>query len=465
MAITFFRKKSISDITESATEDEGLKRSLSATDLIMLGVGGTIGAGIFVLTGQAAANHAGPAIILSFVLAGIAAGLAAYCYAELASMIPAAGSAYTYAYVSFGELVAWMIGWLLILELSFGAAAVAIGWSGYVKSFLAGFGFEMPAMWASSMFVDEGGGFNILAALNILAVSAILYRGMKVSSVVNSIIVVVKVAVILMFVFAAGAYVDPAHYEPFMPFGFSGAVTGAAVVFFAYLGFDIVATTAQEAKNPQRDMAKGILGSLAICTVLYLAVAAVLVGVIPYAELNVAAPIAKALDHLNLSQLSPYIKIGAIAGLTTAIMGLLIGQNRIFYAMGRDGLLPKWTASVHKRFHSPHKTTAAVAVLVALMSGLLPIHALAELVSIGTLFAFTIVCGGVFWLRYKQPNQARGFKAPFFPYLPIAGVLVNIYLMIGLPFITWTYFLIWSGIGLVVYFAYSARHSKLNRKA
>lgn len=456
MAVSrFFRRKSIDP---TAPENEsGLKRTLSAFDLTLLGVGGIIGAGIFVLTGQAAALHAGPAIMLSFVLAGIACALAAYCYSELASMIPVAGSAYTYAYVAFGEIVAWIIGWALILEFSLGAATIAIGWSGYLVSFLDMFGIYIPHNLSTAFTVDKDGGINLPAGIIVLLLSAFLARGIKVSSILNMIVVVIKVAVILLFVLAAAGYIETSNYKPFMPFGFDGVVTGAAVVFFSYIGFDVVATLAQETKNPQRDVPRGIMGSLGICTALYLAVAVVLVGVVSYTELNVPAPIATALDHINMGILSPVIKFGAIAGLTTAMMGLLLGQIRIFYAMGRDRLLPVWTSRINTKTGTPVATTWAVGTIVALIASLSPISKVAELVSIGTLFAFTVVCGGVLLLRYTQPHTPRLFRVPFSPVLPALGMLANLYLMIGLPAITWVYFAVWGVVGLLVYFIYSSR--------
>jgi basic amino acid/polyamine antiporter, APA family len=455
-----FRRKSLDN--NGSDNESGLKRSLSSLDLILLGVGSIIGAGIFVLTGQAAAMHSGPAILVSFILAGITCGLAAYCYSELASMIPLAGSAYTYSYVAFGEIVAWMIGWALILEFSLGAATVAIGWSGYLVSFLESLGIFIPPSLASAFSTHDHGVINLPATLVVLALTWVLARGIKMSSILNIIIVAIKVTVILVFVAAGAGYIKPEYYQPFMPFGFNGVVTGAAVIFFAYIGFDVVATLAQETKNPQKDVPRGILGSLGVCTALYLAVAAVLVGVIPYTELNVAAPIATALDYIKLGILSPIIKVGAIAGLTTALMGLLLGQNRIFYAMGRDGLLPTWAGKIHERNGTPYITTWVVGIFVALIAGLSPINKVSELVSIGTLFAFTIVCGGVLVLRYTQPDRPRLFRVPFSPLLPVLGMAANVYLMIGLPKITWIYFISWGIMGLLIYVLYSRKNSMLH---
>lgn len=458
MATTrFLRRKTIEFHTENG---DGLKRSLSAKDLILIGVGSIIGAGIFVLTGQAAAIHSGPAILLSFVLAGAACAIAAYCYSELASMIPIAGSAYSYSYVAFGEIIAWLMGWALVLEFSLGSALVAIGWSGYLTSFIEqSLHIQLSPFWTSAFTVHENGGINLPAALILLALSWVLYRGMKVSTILNTIIVAIKVSVILLFVGAGAGFINVQNYTPFMPFGFNGVISGAAMIFFAYIGFDVIATLAQETKNPQEDVPKGILGSLLVCTVLYIAVAAVLVGVISYTELNVPAPIATALDHINLGYLSPIIKLGAIAGLTTAMLGLMLGQNRVFYAMGRDHLLPTWTAKIHPVHGTPHYVTWVVGTIVAIIASLSPIHRISELVSIGTLFAFTLVCGGVLWLRYTKPELPRVFKAPFFPILPILGIGANVYLMIGLPRATWENFLLWTLIGLVIYFTYSARRS------
>ncbi|HSL72306.1 MAG TPA: amino acid permease, partial [Longimicrobiales bacterium] len=433
-----------------------------------------IGAGIFVLTGQAAAQHAGPAIVLSFVLAGVACAFAGLCYAEFAAMIPVAGSAYTYAYATMGELLAWIIGWDLILEYSLGAATVAVGWSGYIVSFLHDLGIEFPAAWATprgTAITDAAGTvigtgiFNLPAAFIALAVTSLLVVGIRESASANATIVMVKVAVVLLFIAFGAAYVNGANYEPFIPtptgnrgeFGFGGILTGASVVFFAYIGFDAVSVAAQEAKNPQKDMPIGILTSLVICTLLYIAVSAVLTGIVPYTQLNDPAPIAVAIDATGLNWLRPFIKIGAIAGLSSVILVMVMAQPRIFYSMARDGLLPGVFKKIHPRFRTPHITTMITGVAVAITAGLFPIGQLGHMVSIGTLLAFVLVSLGVLVLRYKEPNLERPFKTPGMPVVPILGAVFCLYLMYGLPGITWLRLLIWLVIGLAIYFLYGAR--------
>ena len=459
-----------------------LRRVLGPVHLTMLGVGAIIGSGIFVLTGVVAAQNAGPALVLSMMFAGIACAFAGLCYAEFASMIPVAGSAYTYAYATLGEIFAWIIGWDLILEYSLSASTVAVGWSGLVVSLLNDFGLapspQLTAATGTSIALADGGTVtalvNVPAVFVVVAVTALLVIGIRESAGANAAIVLVKVLVLLLFIGFGAAYVQPDNWRPFIPentgtfgeFGWSGILRGAGIIFFAYIGFDAVSTAAQEARNPQRDLPIGILASLAVCTVLFIATALVLTGIIPYTRLNVPAPVALAVDETGLGWLRPLIKLGAIAGLSSVILVLLMAQPRIFMAMSRDGLLPPVFSRIHPRFRTPALTTILTGVVVAIAAGLLPIDVLSQLVAMGTLLAFAIVCGAVLVLRHTSPELPRPFRTPGSPWVPLAGVASCLYLMAGLPLATWERLVIWLAIGLTIYFVYSrSRAARVRREA
>ena len=481
-----FKTKSIEQLVGDVEHGtKALKRSLSALDLTLLGVGAIIGTGIFVLTGTAAANQAGPGIVLSYIAAGLACGFAALCYAEFASMIPIAGSAYTYAYATLGELFAWMIGWDLILEYAVGSMTVAIGWSGYMQRLLAGWGIELPVWMAAAVGSRPGAFINLPAVLIVLAITAVLVRGVRESARANAVMVAVKVAVVLFFLAAGFTYVEPANWEPFTPYGLPGVMAAAAVVFFAYIGFDAVSTTAEEAKNPQRDLPIGIIASLVVCTALYLAVALVLTGIIPvteYRSLEAAlpgmpivdaaqsnsflnAPVAYALSVIGQDWAAGLVSAGAVAGITSVLLVMLLSQPRIFFAMSRDGLLPKGVSKVHPRFGTPHITTMITGIIVAVVAGFTQIQVVGEMTSIGTLFAFVVVCAAVLILRYKRPEAHRPFRVPFGPVFPILGILSCLYLMLVLPVLTWVRFLVWLDIGMFIYWFYGKNHSPLVDKA
>jgi APA family basic amino acid/polyamine antiporter len=453
-----------------------LKRVLTARHLVLLGIGAVIGAGIFVLTGQAAAAHAGPAVVLSFVLAGFACAFAGLCYAEFASMIPVSGSAYSYSYATLGELVAWFIGWMLVLEYLFAASTVAVGWSGYMNSFLGTLGIPLPSELASAPLAYSNGALsttgaliNLPAVLIVAAISALCYVGISQSAFVNSIIVTIKVVVILLFIAFAVQYVNPDNWSPFIPdaegpgrFGWDGVVRGASIVFFAYIGFDAVSTAAQEAKNPQRDMPIGILGSLVVCTVLYILVAGVLTGLLPYSLLGTPKPVATALEaYPSLLWLKTIVEIGAIAGLSSVILVMLMGQPRIFYTMARDGLMPKLFSRVHPRFQTPYVGTVIVGVVAGALAGLLPIGVLGDLVSMGTLLAFATVCIGVLVLRSTRPDLPRPFRVPFAPFVCIAGAAACFWLFSRAFADNWQWMSAWIVFGLLIYFGYGYRNSRL----
>ncbi len=472
-----FVTKPIELLAREAEDREGLRRALGPLELAALGIGAIIGAGIFVLTGHAAAQHAGPAIVLSFILSGVACAFAGLCYAEMASMIPIAGSAYTYAYATMGEFFAWVIGWDLILEYLFGAVTVAIGWSGYVVSFLRDFGIDFPPTLSAApgTTVQLADGSQVTAVLNapavfiILVITALLVIGVKESAFVNNIIVILKLAVLGLFIAAGVGYINSANWHPFIPpntgtfgeFGARGILRGAGVIFFAYIGFDAVSTAAQEARHPQRDMPFGILGSLLICTVLYIAVALVLTGIVPYSQLNVPDPVAVGVDATGMRWLAPIVKIGAIAGLSSVILVMLLSQPRIFWSMSRDGLLPRAFAQVHPRFRTPHITILVTGVIAAVLAGVMSIHIVGELVSIGTLLAFVLVSAGVIVLRRTRPDAPRPFRCPGVPLVPILSVLTCFSQMLGLPLDTWIRLIVWMALGLVIYFMYSRYHSRI----
>jgi basic amino acid/polyamine antiporter, APA family len=491
--MSLFATKSIDELRRDAeaTHEHSLKRVLGPADLVMLGVGAIIGTGIFVLTGQAAAANAGPAIVLSMVLAGLVSALAGLCYAEFASTVPVAGSAYTYGYATLGEFVAWIIGWDLVLEYALGAATVAVGWSGYVVSFLHDLGIDFPAALSAApgTAVALANGDTVTAVFNLPAViitalvTVLLVIGIQESARVNAVIVVVKVAVVLLVIAAGIGFVNTANWSPFIPpntgtygeFGWSGVAQGAAVIFFAYIGFDAVSTAAQEARNPQKDMPKGILGSLVVCTILYVAVSAVMVGLVPYTALGVPAPMAVAIDAAKqqavgsvwfplLSVMPLLVKLGAIAGLSTVMVVMVLGQTRVFYSMSRDGLLPPWAKAVHPRFRTPYITTILTGIAVSIAAGLTPIGVLGHMVSIGTLFAFVIVSIGILALRIRRPDLDRPFKVPGVWIVAPASAFVALFLMYSLPSETWVRLLIWMALGVVVYFLYGARHSTLRKE-
>jgi basic amino acid/polyamine antiporter, APA family len=485
------RVKAVEDsIRDTEAPEHRLNKNLSALDLTVFGVGVIIGTGIFVLTGVVAKEQAGPAVAISFVVAGIVCGFAALCYAEFASTVPVAGSAYTFSYATFGEFLAWIIGWDLVLELALGAATVSVGWSGYFNQLLGDLGIPLP-----SSIAGETATVNIPAMAIALVMTGVLILGIKLSSRVTSVIVAIKIAIVLLVIVVGLFYVQAANYSPFIPpsqpgtaggsgwtapliqllagftpssFGVSGIFAGAAIVFFAFIGFDIVATAAEETKNPKRDLPRGILGSLAVCTLLYVAVSLVVVGMQHYTELSTDAPLAEAFRSVGLPFLSGLISVGALAGLTSVVMILMLGQSRVLFAMSRDSLLPPPVGKVHPKYRTPYRITIATGVVVALLGGFVPLGTLAELVNIGTLFAFVLVSIGVVILRRTRPDLPRAFRVPGVPVLPIISALACFWLMLNLPAETWLRFAVWMLLGLFVYFFYSWRHSRLapgNRRA
>jgi APA family basic amino acid/polyamine antiporter len=458
--------------TKTTTHDDhassGLKRCLSAFDLTLLGVGAIIGTGIFVLTGIAAADYAGPAVVLSFVVAGIACAFAALAYAELAASVGGCGSAYGYSYVAFGELLAWIIGWALLLEYGVAIAAVANGWSGYFQNALTALGFELPAALVNAP--SKGGVINLPATTIVLALMILLIVGVKQSARFNAAMVFVKLVTIAIFISVAAFNVDPGNWSPFMPFGWFGegadgkpvgVLAGASIVFFAYVGFDAVSTAAEEAHNPQRDLPIGIVGSLVFCTIIYIVVSGLLTGIAPYHELGVSSPVSHALQRLGYNWASGLVAAGVIAGLTTVMLVLYYGLTRIIFAMSRDGLLPSFFADIHPKTQTPVRVIILCGVIMALLAGFLPLGELAELVNIGTLSAFVMVCLGAAIMRKLRPEMHRPFVTPLGILFPILGAISCITLMVALPGVTWWRFMIWLVVGLVIYFTYSIHHSKL----
>ena len=460
--------------------EASLKRTLTARHLILLGMGAVIGAGIFVVTGQAAANHAGPAIMLSFVLAGLACAFAGLCYAEFSAMLPVSGSAYSYSYATLGEGMAWFIGWCLVLEYLFASASVAVGWSAYLISFLTTtlhlpFPDALsaaPLAWENGEFVASGKLFNLPAVAIVAAISALLYVGVTQSSAVNAVIVAIKVAVICLFVGFGAMYVDPANWTPFIPentgtfgeFGWSGVLRAASIVFFAYIGFDAVSTAAGETKDPQRNMPIGLLGSLAVCTLIYIIVCAVLTGLLTYTQLGTSKPVATALEgYANLAWLKTAVEIGAIAGLSSVILVMMMGQTRVAYTISRDGLLPPVFGKVHPKYRTPHLSTVVVGIIAAALAGLIPLNVLGELVAMGTLLAFATVCIAVLVLRYTRPELPRPFRVPLLWVVCPAGALICLGLFAMAFADHWKVFVGWTLLGLVIYFGYGIRHSKLNK--
>ena len=457
-----FRRKSM-NLMISQSQNKTLERTMGVWDLIFLGVGCVIGTGIFVVTGVVAADSAGPGIMLSFVLAGIACALAAFCYAEFSSAVPLSGSVYTYTYATLGELFAFLIGWDLMLEYILAVSAVATGWSAYFQSLIAGFNIHLPAAISSAPGVGKGGLIDLPAVLIIMCITALVSKGIKESIKFNNFMVFVKLAVILLFIVVGVFYVKPDNWTPFMPFGFSGVITGAATVFFAYIGFDVIATASEEVKNPGKTMPIGIISSLAICTALYIAVSAVLTGMIPFTELNVGAPVALALESVGHNSIAGIISVGAVMGITTVILAMIYAQVRLSFAMSRDGLLPKIMSSVNEKTKTPFKNTWLTGTIAACIAGFVDLTTLAHLVNMGTLAAFTLISIAIIVLRKKFPELKGSFRVPFVPVLPIISALLCVGLAISLPGITWIAFVIWLAIGTIVYLLYSKKHSKLNQ--
>ena len=477
-----FKKPLDSLLSEAAETGSGtLKRTLSSFNLVTMGIGAIIGAGLFSLTGLAAANNAGPAVTISFVIGAIGCAFAGLCYAEFASMIPIAGSAYTYSYATMGEFTAWIIGWDLVLEYALGAATVSISWSQYLTKFLHFFNIQIPPQltmspWETSTLADGTivhGMMNLPAVFIIVCLSLLLIRGTRESAFVNNLLVVLKVAVVLVFIAVGWGFINPANHTPYIPantgkfgeFGWSGILRGAGVVFFAFIGFDAVSTAAQEAKDPKRGMPIGIIGSLLVCTVLYVLFSHVMTGVANYTEFREsAAPVAVAIAKTPYGWLQQSIIVAILAGYSSVILVMLMGQSRIFYTMAKDGLIPKTFSAVHKKFQTPYKSNLLFAVFVSLFAAFVPVRVVGEMVSIGTLFAFVLLCVGVMVMRKSDPNTPRPFRTPWVPFVPLAGIIICVVMMVSLPLDTWIRLAVWMAIGLLVYFLYSKKHSVIRNK-
>jgi basic amino acid/polyamine antiporter, APA family len=476
--MSLFAVKSVKRIlSESEDGAHQLKKTLGAAQLVALGIGAIIGAGLFSLTGLAAAQNSGPAVVLSMVCAAVGCAFAGLCYSEFACMIPASGSAYTYAYATLGEWIAWIIGWDLVIEYGIGSATVSISWSAHVVALLHAFRIELPAQWIASPFelamLPDGtaarGYANIPAVIVVFLVSLLLMFGIQESARINAVVVVIKLAVVATFIAVGWSYIDPANYQPFLPpntgefgsFGLSGVMMGAGTIFFAYIGFDAVSTAAQECRNPQRDLPIGIIGSLAVCTVLYLLFGHVLTGVVSYRQLGVAAPVAVAIAKMPYVWLNNLVLFGIVCGFTSVILVMLLGQSRVFYSMSRDGLIPKVFSDIHPKFRTPWKSNILFFFIVAPFSAFLPLSIVGRMTSIGTLFAFVIVCAAVLVMRWKHPEQERPFKTPWVPVVPILGVVVNFALMYSLGRSNWLRLIVWLAVGQVIYFSYGRRHSHL----
>ena len=479
--MSLWAKKDIEQLRAEATESEhSLRRALGPLNLVTLGIGAIIGAGIFVITGQAAAQFAGPAILISFVLAGIACGFAGLCYAEFASMIPVAGSAYTYSYATLGELIAWIIGWDLILEYAFGAATVAVGWSGHLRAFCHDIGLSLPAMPTSDLRLFGQNvhlTYDYVGFLVIMAITTILVVGIKESANFTTAVVILKVAVVCMFIVLAALFLaahgwKPNYWHPFIPpntgetghYGWSGVLRGAGVVFFAYIGFDAVSTTAQEARNPKRDMPIGILGSLVICTVLYILVSGLLTHLVPYSQLNVPDPVVIGVRATGQQWATFLVELGALAGLASVMLVMLLGQSRVFYSMSLDGLLWPWACKIHPRFRTPYISSIVVGCFVALLAMLIPLHILDEMTSIGTLLAFVLVSAGIWVMRRTHPQLERSFRTPMVPLVPILSIISSGTLIVFLSPATQARLLVWLVIGLIIYFSYGRKHSRVQRR-